>query len=114
MATSNEIRIKSECLLQELEIWRFTVTPHSKLFDKDAFLRDFLAFKIDIAQGFIEESYKWEKSGNETKRKSVIDHAEMYLGQIQDLFDKMFADQDQENWQDMEEEVSFPDLICVS
>lgn len=112
MATTNEVRIKSESLLQELGIWRSIIIPSSNLFDKDLFLRDFLAFKIDIAQGFIEESYKWEKSGNETKRKNAVDNAEVYLGQIQVLFDGMFIDQG--TWPDSGEERNSSYYIDVS
>jgi len=96
MATSNDVRIKSEQLLQELVIWRSTITPSSNLFDKDLFLKDFLAFKMDMVQGFIEELHSWEETGNETKCKNAVDNAEVYLGQIQVLFDSMFVDQYQE------------------
>ena len=102
MATSNEIHIQSERLLQELAICKFTVTPYNNLFDKDAFLKEFLAFKMDIVEGIIEGLYSWEKTGNKTKCKNAIDNAEFYLGQIQVLFDGTFADQYQETWQDTE------------
>jgi hypothetical protein len=55
MAKAHEMCIKNECLLQELGIWKFTVTGRSNLFDKNAFLKEFLGFKMDIAEGFIEE-----------------------------------------------------------
>jgi hypothetical protein len=66
---------------------------------------------VDIAQGYIEESQSWEKSGNETKCNNAIDNAELFMEQIQMLFNSMFVDQDQGTWQDMEEETVFPDYI---
>ena len=52
---TNEVRIKSECLLQQLENWNLIAAAYGDLIEKDAFLKEFLAFKIDIARGFIEE-----------------------------------------------------------
>ena len=114
MAIAHETHIRSESLLQELGMWKFTVTRYNNLFDKNAFLKEFLAFKIDMAQGCVEELQSWERMGNETKCKNAMDNAEFFLGQIQVLFDSMFADQYQETWQDMKEEPIFTDYIHVS
>ena len=114
MATTNDVRMKSEQLLQEVGIWRqFVASPHDQ-FTKDPMLKDFFSFKVDIAQGYIEESQSWEKSGNETKCRNAIDNAELFIEQIQMLFNSMFVDQDQGTWQDMEEERNSPDYVHVS
>lgn len=111
MATANEIHVQSQSLLQELGIWKFTVSRNSDLFKYDSFLKEFLAFKIDMVQGFIEELDSWEKTGNEAKCKNAIGNAEFFLGQIQVLFDSMFADEYSGSSQDMEEEPIFTDYI---
>jgi hypothetical protein len=113
MTTLNEIHSNSERLLQEVEIWRFTVTAYRDILCKDAFLKEFLAFKIDIAQGFVEELQAWEETGNEAKCKYAIDNAEFFFGQIQVLFDRMFADQYQEAWPEMKEELIVTDYISM-
>lgn len=114
MATTNDFHIQSEHLFQELGTWRSTVTSHRELFDKNAFLKDFLGFKMDIVQGWIEELRGWEETGNDTKCKNAIENAESILRQIQVMFDGMSADQPQETWQDMEEERTSADHIPVS
>ena len=114
MTTPNEIHVKSEHLFWQLGNWKFIVAASSDLFHKDAFLKDFLAFKMDIAQGFIEELESWEEIRNETKCKNAIDNAEFFLEQIQVLIDRVIADQYQEPWQDMEEERTLTDDIQVS
>jgi hypothetical protein len=114
MTTPNEVHVKSEHLLQQLVNWKFTAAAYGDLFDKDAFLKEFLAFKMDIAQGFIVELRGWEEIGNEPKCKNAMDNSEFFLGQIQVLIDRVFADQYQETRQDMEEELAFTDYIPVS
>ena len=114
MTTLNEIHSNSDRLLQELEIWKFTVTAYRDILCKDAFLKEFLAFKMDIAQGFILELRGWEEIGNESKCKNAIDNSEFFLGQIQVLIDRVIAGQYQETWQDVEEELIFTDYIYVS
>ena len=76
-------------------------------------LKEFLAFKMDIARGFIEELQGWEETGNETKCKNAIDNAEFFLGQIQALFDRVFAGRYQEKWREMKEERIYSDHIPV-
>jgi|SRR6186997_733177 hypothetical protein len=110
---TNEVRIKSECLLQQLENWKLIAAAYGDLIEKDAILKEFLAFKIDIARGFIEELQGWEEAGNETKCKNAIDNAESFLGQIQALFDREFAGRYQETWREMEEEYVPTDYIQV-
>ena len=103
MATANEIHKKSECLLQEIGVWKSTIAAYTGLFGKDAVTKEFIAFKIDIAEGLIEEYYSWEKLGNESKCKYALDNAEFFLGQIQVLFDSMFIDEHQETRQEIKE-----------
>ena len=114
MAITNEIRIKSDCLLQELGNWKLVAIAYGDLIDKNTFLKEFLAFKMDLAQGFIEELQGWEEIGNETKCKNAIGNAEFFLGQIQVLFDRVVAGQYQEKWRELEEELIFTDYIYVS
>jgi len=114
MTTANEIRVTSEYLLQQLENWKLIAAAYSDLIEKDAFLKQFLAFKMDIARGFIEELQGWEETGNETKCKNAIDSAEFFLGQIQALFDRVIAGRYQEKWREMEEQYVPTDYIYVS
>jgi hypothetical protein len=114
MVTTNDFRIESERLFQELGTWRSTVTSHRDLFDKNAFLKDFLGFKMDIVQGWIEELQVWEETGNDTKCKNAIENADSILRQIQVMFDNMLADQPQETWQDMKRERCSTGSISVS
>ena len=111
---TNEVRIKSECLLQQLGNWKLIAAAYGDLIEKDAFLKEFLAFKMDIAQGFIEELQVWEAIGNETKCKKAIENAVFFLGQIQTLFDRVIAGRYQETWRKQEEELIFTDYIHVS
>jgi hypothetical protein len=113
MSTANEIHVNSEYLLQQLENWKLIAAAYGDLIEKDAVLKEFLAFKIDITQGFIEELQGWEALGNETKCKNAIDSAEFFLGQIQALFDRVFAGRYQEKWREMEEECVSSDYIYV-
>ena len=114
MTTANEVRIKSECLLQQLENWKLIAAAYGDLVEKDAFLKEFLAFKMNIARGFIEELQGWEEVGNETKCKNAIDNAEFFLGQIQALFDRVIAGRYQETWREMAEQYVSTDYIYVS
>ena len=114
MGATNEIHIKSECLLQQLENWKLIAAAYGDLIEKDAFLKEFLAFKLEIARGFIEELQGWEEAGNETKCKNATDSAEFFLGQIQVLFDRVFAGRSQETWREMKEEYVSTDYISVS
>jgi len=114
MALSNEIHNRSECLLQELRNWKLIASAYEDLIDTDTFLKEFLAFKMDIAQGFIEELQGWEEMGNEAKCKNSIEHAVFFLGQIQVLFDRVVAGRYQETWRKLEKETIFADYIYAS
>jgi|GEM_PF-5888771 len=114
MTITNEIGIKSDYLLQELGNWKLVAIAYGDLIDKNTFLKEFLAFKMDIAQGFIEELQVWEEIGNETKCKKAIENAVFFLGQIQTLFDRVIAGRYQETWRKQEEELIFTDYIHVS
>jgi hypothetical protein len=114
MTTANEIHVNSESLLQQLENWKLIAAAYGELIEKDAFLKEFLAFKMDIVKCFIEELQGWEEMGNETKCKNAIDNAQFFLGQIQALFDHVVAGRYQEKWREMEEQYVPNDYIYVS
>jgi hypothetical protein len=114
MTTANEFYVNSEYLLQQVENWKLIAAAYGDLIEKDAVLKEFLAFKIDIARGFVEELQGWEEIGNETKCKNTIENAEFFLGQIQALFDRVIAGRYQEKWREMEEEYVSTDYIYVS
>ena len=114
MTITNEIGIKSDYLLQELGNWKLVAIAYGDIIDNDTFLKQFLAFKMDIAQGFIEELQVWEEIGNEIKCKKAIENAVFFLGQIQTLFDRVIAGRYQETWRKQEEELIFTDYIQVA
>ena len=113
MTTANEIHVNSGYLLKQLGNWKCIAAAFCDLFDKDPFQKEFLAFKMDIVQGFIEELQAWEETGNETKCKNAIDNSEFFLGQIQVLIDRVLGVQYQANWEDMEEERNFTFYLHV-
>jgi hypothetical protein len=88
MTTSNEIHIESENLLQKLEGLKLFAHAKSDALNENPVSLEFVAFKMEIAQGFIEELQIWETLENQSKCKYAIENAQFFLEQIQVLMDR--------------------------
>ena len=106
MTLINSIHIKSENLRQRLEEWKCIVSANRDVLNKNPFLKEFLAFKMDIAQGYVEELQFWEEVGNQSKCRDAIENAQFFLGQIQVLIDRMLSNQQDEVLDDSHKELS--------
>jgi|WetSurMetagenome_2_1015567.scaffolds.fasta_scaffold259766_1 hypothetical protein len=96
MTTINNIRIESENLLQTLEGLKFFADANSDALNKNPVFLEFVAFKMDIARGFIEELQIWETLENQSKCDYAIENARFFLEQIQVLMDRMLNQQYEE------------------
>jgi hypothetical protein len=106
MSKITSISIKSENLLNELDGWKLIATANKDELNNDPFLKEFLAFKLDITQGFIEELQFWEEVGNDSKCHNAIENAQFFLGQIQILMDRFLSDQQKEVLFDSQKELN--------
>ena len=113
MATSYDGYRLSEQLYQQLGGCKYIVDVNSDRLNQDPFLKDFLAFKIDIAQGYIEELQIWERLGDQRKSRSAIDNAISFLEQIQVLIDRILDDQCEEAWVDFQRELRFSSYVST-
>lgn len=113
MAVSNDIRNKSENLLQQLGSCKFIADINREALNKDPFLQEFLAFKMDVAQGYIAELQIYERLGDQSKCKTAIENAQFFLGQIQDLIDQMLDEQCEEAWEDFQKELRFANHVPI-
>jgi len=111
MAVSNDFQNKSENLLQQLGGCKFIAEINRDLLNKDPFLKEFLAFKMDVAQGYIAELQIYERLGDQSKCKSAAENALFFLRQIQVLIDRMLDDQCEEAWLDFQKELRFTNHI---
>ncbi len=96
MTIINGMHSKSENLLQQLEGWKCIASANRGVLTKNPFLEEFLAFKLDIVQGYIEELQLWEEVANHSKCHDVIEDAQFFLGQIKVLIDRMIYDEQEE------------------
>jgi hypothetical protein len=106
MTIINSVHFKSENLLQQLEGWKCIVSANRDVLSKDPFLEEFLAFKMDIAQGYLEELQFWEEVGNQNKCQDAIKNTLFFLGQIQVIIDRMLSDQQDEVLNDSQKELN--------
>ena len=113
MAVSNGIRNKSENLLRQLGGCKFIVDINRDALNKDPFFKEFLAFKIDVAQGYIAELQIYERLGDQSKCKSAIENAQFFLVQIQDFIDRMLDEQCEEAWENFQKELKFTNHVSI-
>ena len=106
MTMFSSVSNKSENLLQQLEGWKSIASANRNVLNKNPFLEEFLAFKMEIAQGYIDELIFWEEVENQSKCHDAIDNARFFLGQIQVLIDRMLKDPCEEVFLDPETEIS--------
>lgn len=107
MTTINGIHSKSENLLQQVEEWKCFASANRDVLNKNPFMEEFLAFKLDIAQGYIEELQFWEEVANQSKCHDAIENAQFFLGQIKVLIDRIICDQHEKELLDSQNELSF-------
>jgi hypothetical protein len=92
MTTFNGSTNESEILVRQLGDWKSVIEANSDILKKNSFLREFLGFKMDIAQNLIEELQSWEEIGNQSKCDRVSGDIQLFLGQIQVLIERAFSD----------------------
>ena len=107
MAAANEVHIRSEILLQQLGGCKFIAEANRDELNKDPLLKELIAFKMEIAQGFIEELQGWEVLGNQSKCQYASENAQFFLGQIQVIMDRMLDDLCEKAWLDFQKELRF-------
>jgi hypothetical protein len=111
MAVIDETYTKSAQLLQKLRGLKFLADTNRIGLNKDPFFVEFLGFKIDMAQSFIEELQNWEELGNQRKCKDTLDDALFFLGEINVLIDRKFDEHCEEAWLDYQRELGFADSV---
>jgi len=107
MSTCNDFRTKSENLLQQLRGLKFIMDANRGILNRNPVSNEFLNFKVDIAQNFIEELQLWEELGNQSKCNVVFDNAQFFLEQSQVLMDRMLDDYCKNAWLDFQKELTF-------
>ena len=113
MISSKIVLLKSEQLLQQLRGLKFIVDGSGDVLNKNLISKEFLAFKIDLANNLIEELQLWEKLGNADKCNSVFEDAQFFLEQAQVLMDRMLDDQCEEAWLDFQRELRFANYAPI-
>ena len=105
MTTMHDIHLESEKLLQQMDGLKFSAGANLDVINKDPFMVEFLSFKMEIAQGFIEELQFWEECENQSKCKYAIENTKFFLGQIQVLIDHLLREHHEEVVIDSQNEV---------
>ena len=113
MVVSNDFRNKSENLLQQLGGCKFIAEINRDVLNKDPFLKEFLAFKMDVTQSYISELQIYERLRDQSKCKSAIENAELFLEQIQSIIDRMLDDECEEAWLDFQKELRFANYVTI-
>ena len=111
MALIDEAHTKSTQLLQQLRGLKFLADTNRDELNQDPFFVEFLGFKMDMAQSFIEELQSWEALGNQRKCKDTIDGALFFIGEINALIDRKFDEHCEEVWLDYQRELGFTDAV---
>jgi hypothetical protein len=106
MTITNDVHVDSEHLLQQLGNWRFIADANRHALKKDPFLEEFLAFKVEMVEGLIEELQGWEIVGNQNKCKDAAENAQFFLNQIQVLVDLALDDLCEQAWSDSQKTLS--------
>lgn len=114
MTVNNDNHSKSEDLLQQLEGWICIASANRHILNKNPFLEEFLAFKLEIAQGYIEELKFWEEVTNRSKCQDAFENAQFFLGQIKVLIDRMICNQHEEVLIDSQNELRFTIRVSTS
>jgi len=113
MALIVDAHAESTQLLQQLRGLKFLVDTNRDEINKDPFFEDFLGFKMDIAQSFIEELRSWEELGNQRKCKDTLDDALFFLGEVNVLIDRKFNEHCEKVWLDYQGELGAPDAVIT-
>jgi hypothetical protein len=111
MTLIDEAHTKSTQLLQQLRGLKFLVDTNKDKLNQDPFFVEFLGFKMDMAQSFIEELQNWEELGNQRKCKDTLDAALFFLGEITVLIDRKFDEHCEEVWFDYQRELGSTDSV---
>ena len=114
MATFNNLHINSENLLQQLRSLKFIMGSNQDILDKNPVSNEFLNFKIDIAQNYIEELQLWEEIGNQGKCDSMVDNTLFFLEQARVLLDRMLDDHCNDAWLDFQKELRFTNYASIN
>lgn len=115
MTTINDVHSSSESLLQQLEGWKCIASANRDiLINQNPFLVEFLAFKLDIAQGYIEELHFWEEVANQSKCQNAIENTQFFLGQVKVLMDRVICEQQKKVLIDSQNELSFTIRVSTS
>jgi hypothetical protein len=114
MTKINDVHSSSESLLQQLEGWKCIASAQRDILNQNPFLEEFLAFKLDIAQGYIEELQFWEEVANQSKCQNAIENTQFFLGQVKVLMDRVICGQQKEVLIDSQNELSFTIRVSTS
>ncbi len=98
---------ESDKLIQQLAGLEYIVDSNSNILNQDPFARDFLAFKMEVAQSFIEESQLWRTMGNQRKCDAAVQNANIFLEQTQTLLDGILNEYCEKAWLDFQRELAF-------
>ena len=107
MALINDVRNESDRLIQQLAGLQYIIETNRDGMNKYFVTLEFLAFKMDVAQSFIEELQSWEMLGNQGKCDSAMDGAQFFLEQARVLLDRVLDEQCEDAWLDSQRELRF-------
>jgi hypothetical protein len=111
MTLIDDAHTKSTQLLQQLRGLKFLVDTNKDKLNQDPFFVEFLGFKTDMAQSFIEELQNWEELGNQRKCKDTLEDVLFFLGEINALIDRKLDEHCEEAWLDYQRELGFTDSV---
>jgi hypothetical protein len=71
-----------ERLLMQLENYRVIIHVNINSAGESLFAKDELDKKLDLAQSHINQSYEWEKLGDQAKYNDALSHANMIILEV--------------------------------
>jgi hypothetical protein len=114
MALMNNISNESDKLVQQLAGLLYLVDINQSILNQNPISKEFLVFKLEIAQSLVEESQIWGTLGNQIKRDSLMKNAQFFLDQAQVLLDLILDRHCKQAWLDFLKELKFSPYASIN
>jgi hypothetical protein len=114
MALMNTINNKSDQLIQQLGGLRYPVDINHCMLNQSPISKEFLIFKLEIAQSLVEELQSWETLGNQSKCDSLMESVQVFLDQAQVLLDMILDKHCEQAWLDSLQELKFTHYASIN
>jgi hypothetical protein len=89
MASNTSIEFEGEILVMQLESYKLAAHAFRDLIDHNLIEKELLSFKVEIAQGYIDQLEVYEELGDQIKCGYAIDNANHFLEQIKVMLEKI-------------------------